>query len=242
MLCPTQTLLVLIVTSLTLGIHALPIPSKSNFLSCSISSPLIDKQDTKTLLPRLEIPNEACKRSLPSHNGAVIRRSRVCGGGGGDFYDSSQGNNNIEPPSSGHENFDIPTIEIHGTLDTTARPTSIGFDPALVAVNENKGLSWPCAMHAALAGWEAGLACSLLEEKYGPGSVAKPPPPPAAPAAPVPPKSPAPPPPVPKPPTPKQPAPAPSPKKSDGGGGWRGIGPVRAVPRGFLSLWEPRNF
>ncbi|CAL8574744.1 hypothetical protein XPA_000697 [Xanthoria parietina] len=223
MLCPTETLLVLIITSLTLRIDAFPVPN------------------TKSLLPRSEIPNEACKRSLPSHNGAIIPRNRACGGGGGgggDFYDGSQGNNNIEPPSSGHENIDIPTIEIHGTLDTTARPTSSGFDPPLVAVNENKGLSWPCAMHAALAGWEAGLACSLLEEKYGPGSVAKPPPPSAAPA---PPKSPAPPPPAPKPPTPKQPAPAPSPKKSDGGGGWRGVGPVRAVPRGLLSMWKSGN-
>ena len=89
--------------------------------------------------------------------------------------------------------------------------------------------------------WEAGLACSLLEGKYGPGSVAKPPPPAPPPAAPAPPKSPAPLPPVPKPPTPKQPTQAPTPKKSDGGGGWRGVGPVRAVPRGIFSLWEPRN-
>ncbi|CAO1598959.1 hypothetical protein XANCAGTX0491_002707 [Xanthoria calcicola] len=126
MLCPTQSLLVLIIISLTPGIDAFPVPNK----------------DTKTLASRLEIPNEACKRTLPSPNRAIIPRGHACGGGGGggDFYDSGQSGNNI----------DIPTVKIHGTLDTTTRPPSSGFDPPLVAVNEDKGLSWPCAMHAAL--------------------------------------------------------------------------------------------
>lgn len=108
-----------------------------------------------------------------------------------------------------------------------AGPIPSGIDPNLVAINEDKGLSWGCALHAVVGGWEAGLACSVLEDKYknGEGAPPKEPDPPKAPAPPSPP-----PPPKPAPLPPKAPAPAPVPKKNDSPG-WRGVGTPRAVPR-----------
>ncbi|KAL8862429.1 MAG: hypothetical protein Q9198_010478, partial [Flavoplaca austrocitrina] len=205
----------------------------------------------KNLIARLEIQNEACKRTLLSRDDGLIRRG--CGGGGeddGGWGDSggdfSGGDFTIPDPSTPIENVDIPTIEVHGHIDTPTVniptvevhsqllndpipvPVTNAIDPQLIAKNEDKGLSWKCAVHSVLGGWEAGLACSLLEEKY-PATPKSPPP--AAPPAPKPaPSSPRPQPqPAPKPPTS---APAPVPKKSNNGGS-RGVGPLRAVPRGI---------
>ncbi|KAL9025067.1 MAG: hypothetical protein Q9180_007738 [Flavoplaca navasiana] len=243
MLFPPQTLLALVIISLALGANALPIPN----------TPLHANVANTNLVPRLEVPNEACKRTLVARDDGLIRRG--CGGGGGDdggwgdFGEDFSGgvgfggeadftipdsptpieniniptievHNHIDPPT-----INIPTIEIHSHLPNDPIPASItnAIDPQPIAENENKGLSWKCATHSVLGGWEAGLACSLLEEKYPPSAPAPPAPPPpkSPPPAPSPPPS----------PTPK-PTPAPAPKKSNNGG-WRGIGPPRAVPRGI---------
>ncbi|KAL8979140.1 MAG: hypothetical protein Q9205_005452, partial [Flavoplaca limonia] len=207
---------------------------------------------SKNLVRRLEIQNEACKRAVISRGDGLNRRG--CGGGGGDdggWRDSGSGGDftegdfTIPDSSTPSENIDIPTVEVHGHIDppTVNIPTvevhgqlpndpipvsvTNAIDPQLIAKNENKGLSWKCAVHSVLGGWEAGLACSLLEEKYPPSAPSKSSPPPAPkPASPPPPPQPQL---APKPPTP---APAPAPKKSDNGG-WRGVGPLRAVPRGI---------
>ena len=198
----------------------------------------------KILVPRLEIQNEAYKRAVPPRNGEVLRRG--CGGGGGDDSgwgdvggDFSGGDLDIPDSSTPIENIDIPTIEVHGHIDSPTIniptvevhgqlpdnqlsndpiPVSVtnAIDPQLIAKNENKGFSWKCAVHSVLEGWEAGLACSLLEEKYPPSAPPKNPPPPA---------------PKPAPHSPPPQAPAPAPKKSNGG--WQAVGPMKAVPRGI---------
>lgn len=187
----------------------------------------------------------SCKRTVLSRDGKLIQRGcGDGGGGGGDFGGGDFGGSGDFVGSegdyggggSGGEDFsgagdnspndqpvDIPTIEVVGHHEDTPLPVSAptidlpsGIDPQLIAMNENKGLSWECALHAVLGGWEAGLACDLLEDKYGKGKGADVPPP--LPPA-VPPKSPPPapaPPPQPgtKAPAPK--APAPAPKKEKG--------------------------
>ncbi|KAL8749104.1 MAG: hypothetical protein Q9184_006934 [Pyrenodesmia sp. 2 TL-2023] len=195
----------------------------------------------KTLVGRLEIQDDACKRAVLSRDGEAIRRR--CGGGGGgdgdfgaggDFGGGDIGGSGGEISSEPTENIDIPIVEVHGNLnDPSPNPdpdpnpgtTTTGADPQLIALNEEKGLSWGCALKSALGGWEAGLACALLEEKYGPAS--SPPPPKSAATPPAPASTPMPPPPAPKP-----AAPIPAPSKGPSGGG-RGTGPIRMVPRGM---------
>ncbi|KAL8883171.1 MAG: hypothetical protein Q9192_007392, partial [Flavoplaca navasiana] len=139
---------------------------------------------SKNLYPRLEVPNEAGKRTLLSRDDELIQRG--CGGGGGDDGgwgdfggDFSGGDFTIPDSSTPIENIDIPTVEVHGHIDNQLPndPLSVSvtneIDPQLVTKNENKGLSWKCAVHSVLGGWEAGLACSLLEEKYLPTAPAK---------------------------------------------------------------------
>lgn len=152
----------------------------------------------KYLIPRSEEPQQMCKRGV------------LCGGGGGggDFDEGGggafgggeefRGGGQAGTASSSSSSSDpidiIPTIEITGHRDDSSSPGR--GDPQLVAMNEGKssgGPSVPCALESSIAGWEAGLACSLLEEKYdGKPSAPPPPPPPSSPAAP--PKTPSPPP------------------------------------------------
>ncbi|KAL8640354.1 MAG: hypothetical protein Q9226_008758, partial [Calogaya cf. arnoldii] len=213
---------------------------------------------SKDLTARLEVPQQMCKRGA------------LCGGGGGDFGDGGGdfgggggdfgggdfgggtgdfgSNGGATGQAGGSDPIDIPTIEITGHRDDSpSLPPTMGggggIDPQLMAMNEEKGsggLSVPCAFKSAIAGWEAGLACSLLEEKYGKPS--------APPPAPAPPKSPAPPPkapapahapplPPPPPPVPKAPAPAPAPKKSNNGGP-RGTGRPGMIPRWIHHLYR----
>ncbi|KAL8994994.1 MAG: hypothetical protein Q9169_005193 [Polycauliona sp. 2 TL-2023] len=144
---------------------------------------------------------------------------------GGDFGDSTSGGDTSA--------IDIPTVEITGHRDDgpSAGPIPSGIDPQLVALNEDKGFSWECALHSVIGGWEAGLACSLLEDMYpkGEGTPPKQPDPPKTPA-PAPPPPTVPPKPVPPPKVPV-PGPAPVPKTPNNTPGWRGVGPPRMIPR-----------
>ena len=122
----------------------------------------------------------------------------------------------------------FPAVEDYGQLLNNQLPNdpipvsvSNEIDPQLIAKQENKGFSWKCAVHSVLGGWEAGMACFMLEEKYPPSAPPKSPPPPAPKPSPPPP-----------PPAAPAPAPAPAPKKSNNGG-TRGVGPMQAVPRGI---------
>ncbi|KAL8879340.1 MAG: hypothetical protein Q9198_003027, partial [Flavoplaca austrocitrina] len=163
MLFPPQTLLALVIPGLALGIDASPISSL----------PFHANEANKILLPRLEVQNEACKRAAPPRNGEVLRRG--CGGGGGDDSgwgdfggdfsggggDFSGGDLDILDSSTPIENIDIPTIEVHGHIDSPTIniptvevhgqlpnnklsndpiPVSVtnAIDPQLIAKNENK--------------------------------------------------------------------------------------------------------
>ena len=153
---------------------------------------------------------------------------------GGDFNGVSRGDERFGDSTRGEgasSAIEIPTIEVTGGADSAPSTGIIpsGIDPRLLALNEEKGLSWGCALQSAVGGWEAGLACSLLEDKYEKGD--GPPPKKAYPLkrpTPAPPLLPTAPKPVPAP--PKTPTSAPVPKKNDGPG-WRGVGPPRAIPR-----------
>ena len=171
------------------------------------------------LVPRSpeEPDEEECKRALRSRDTDAIRR-RCGGGGGGGEGDGEGGGEGGEPssPDVTGENVDAG--------DNPSPDTAPGdADPELVALNEQKGLSWTCAVMAALQGFEAGLACDDLEQEAAAASQPKAPSPPPTP----PPSSP----PAPRPRPPPPPAP-PAPKKSNGGGGGgEGGGPRRMPPK-----------
>ncbi|KAL8922520.1 MAG: hypothetical protein Q9172_003527 [Xanthocarpia lactea] len=203
---PVRTLLVLAIADLLLNISARPFPNITA---------------SKNLTKRLEIQDD--------NTGGGGGGDGSDGGGWGDFGGDFAGDDSFGDSTGGGDTspIEIPTVEIIGHRDDTsnAGPLPSGIDPNLVATNEDRGLSWGCALQSAVGGWQAGLACSLLEDKYknGEGAPPKQPDPPKIPAAPSSPPSP---PPLP----PKAPAPAPLPKKNDSPG-WRGVGPPRAIPR-----------
>ncbi|KAL9608094.1 MAG: hypothetical protein Q9204_009263 [Flavoplaca sp. TL-2023a] len=188
MLFPPQTLLALVITCLALGIDALPILT------------------SKSLLPRLEVPNEACKRAVLSRDDGLIRRG--CGGGGGDdggwgdsgvdfsggggdsggedftIPDSSTPSKNIDIPSievHGHidsPTINIPTVEVHGKLpdnqlsnDPIPVSATNAIDPQLIVKNENKGLSWKCA--SAATGAKASTSSASAKASTGTGTKEK---------------------------------------------------------------------
>ncbi|KAL8635395.1 MAG: hypothetical protein Q9226_009359, partial [Calogaya cf. arnoldii] len=67
-----------------------------------------------------------------------IQNDNTGGGGGDDFNDFSD--------SASPNEMDIPTVEIHGSLNDDRIPGpsiggSGGSDPQLIAMNEDKGLS-----------------------------------------------------------------------------------------------------
>lgn len=172
--------------------------------SFDVAVPQNLKRDVNDLVARSpeEPEEEECKRALRSRDiDAIYRR---CGGGGGE-----EGGESDEPSSSDERGGNLDQGD--GSNPDTAPSDA---DPKLVALNEQKGLSWTCAVTAALQGFEAGLACDDLEQEEA--------------AAASKPKTPSPPP-TPPPSSPPPPPSPPPPKKSNGGGG--GGGPRRMPPK-----------
>ncbi|KAL9598703.1 MAG: hypothetical protein Q9219_004316 [cf. Caloplaca sp. 3 TL-2023] len=125
---------------------------------------------SRRLAPRSEIPQNLCERDLLCGGGSgedFNDSTSDFGGSSGDFADhTGAGNTSPTEPNA------IPAIEVVGHRDdapVSAPNTASGSEIQPVAVNEDKGLSWQCALHSMVGGWEAGLACSMLEEKYGKG-------------------------------------------------------------------------
>ncbi|KAL8813519.1 MAG: hypothetical protein Q9223_000935 [Gallowayella weberi] len=185
----------------------------------------------KTLIKRLEVQDNGPGGGSGGEDfGGDFGGNSNGGSGGADTSGDSTGRGDTSI-------IEMPTIEVTGYRDDTpsARTIPSGIDPHLVALNEGKGLSWGCALQSVVGGWEAGLACSVLEDKYkkGEGEPPKKADPPKTPAPPSPPK--------PAPPPPKVPVPAPVPKKNDSPS-WRGVGPVRAVPRMIRSVSSKQDY
>ncbi|KAL8731001.1 MAG: hypothetical protein Q9166_003652 [cf. Caloplaca sp. 2 TL-2023] len=227
---PIQTLLVLSIATLPFMLNAWPIPNDAA---------------GKPLIKRFEIQDNGSGEGGGGDGGGGGWED--FGDSGGDFDGDFGGAETFGDSTGGGDTsiIEMPTVEVTGHRDDAPSAGTIpsGIDPHLVALNEEKGLSWGCALQSVVGGWEAGLACSLLEDKYGKGEGKSPKKadPPKTPAPPSPPASkPVPVPPKPAPP-PKSPAPAPVPKKNDSPS-WRGVGPVRAIPRMIRLVSLKQNY